>query len=72
MFPTWDNGQGPGRSADNAKAWRTGVLFLFIRHKVGLLAEPDPTLLAYPPSGPTLPLRSAPGRATSTTRCHHA
>lgn len=64
MFRAWDNGRGP----ENTRAGRTEVLPLLIRRKVGL-REPDPTLIAYPPSGPAFPPRSAPGQTRSTTRC---
>lgn len=64
MFRAWDNGRGP----ENTRAGRTRVLPLLIRRKVGL-REPDPTLIAYPPSGPAFPPRSAPGQTRSTTRC---
>lgn len=65
MFLAWDNGQGPGRRAKKAKARRTGLLPLFICHTVGVRAEPNPTLLTYSPSSPTLPPCSVPGQAMS-------
>ena len=65
MFLAWDNGQGPGRRAKKAKARRTGLLPLFICHTVGVRAEPNPILLTYSPSSPTLPPCSVPGQAMS-------